>query len=91
MTKTLASATVVARRQLGSHDAIIGAVEHGLGVSLIPASLVEPAPGQPPRHPSLRMSRVRDAKLRQTVSVVPGEPFEARDRRAEVQKRLRTV
>jgi LysR family transcriptional regulator, low CO2-responsive transcriptional regulator len=56
--------------ELGSHDAIIGAVEQGVGVSLVPASLVEPGAGRPRRYLGLRSIRVSDARLRHTVSVV---------------------
>jgi DNA-binding transcriptional LysR family regulator len=56
--------------ELGSHDAIIGAVAAGIGVSLVPASLVGgPRPGV--RHRTdLHVLPVRDGPLRHVVSVV---------------------
>ena len=52
--------------ELGSHDAIIGAVEHGVGVSILPRSLVE----RDVERGAVRALRVRGARLRRTVSAV---------------------
>jgi hypothetical protein len=46
------------------------AVEEGVGVSLVPASLVEPGAERRRRYVGLRGLRVSDARLRHTVSVV---------------------
>jgi LysR family transcriptional regulator, low CO2-responsive transcriptional regulator len=56
--------------ELGSHDAIIGAVEHGVGVALVPASLVPPLKGSAPKRAALHVMRIRDVPLQHTVSVV---------------------
>jgi DNA-binding transcriptional LysR family regulator len=79
--------------ELGSHDAIIGAVEHGVGIALVPASLVRPLGGAPARQGSLRVIRVRDAWLRHTVSIVyhvERDRFPLNRRFIEVARRLRT-
>jgi LysR family transcriptional regulator, low CO2-responsive transcriptional regulator len=55
--------------ELGSHDAIIGAVEHEIGIALVPGSLLLPT-GSPARRRALHVMRVRDVQLRHTVSVV---------------------
>ena len=78
--------------ELGSHDAIIGAVEHGVGIALVPASLVRPLGGAASRQGGLRVIRVRDARLRHTVSVVyhaERVSFPLTRRFIEVARRLR--
>jgi DNA-binding transcriptional LysR family regulator len=79
--------------ELGSHDAIIGAVEHGAGIALVPASLVRPLGGAPTGQGGLRVIRVRDARLRHAVSVVyhaERDSFPLTRRFIEVARRLRT-
>lgn len=79
--------------ELGSHDAIIGAVEHGVGIALVPASLVRPMSGAAIRQEGLRAIRVRDVQLRHTASVVyhaERESFPLTRRFIEVARRLRT-
>lgn len=79
--------------ELGSHDAIIGAVEHGVGIALVPASLVRPLGGAAGGQGGLRAIRVRDTQLRHTVSVVyhaERENFLLTRRFIEVARGLRT-
>jgi DNA-binding transcriptional LysR family regulator len=56
--------------ELGSHDAIIGAVEQGLGVSLVPRSLLVSTQAGVPSRAGVHPLRVRDGQLRHMVSVV---------------------
>jgi DNA-binding transcriptional LysR family regulator len=56
--------------ELASHDAIIGAVEEGLGVGVVPASLVSPPAGAGRSRLGIHVLAVRDARLRHDVSVV---------------------
>jgi len=79
--------------ELGSHDAIIGAVEHGVGIALVPASLVRPLGSAATRQGGLQVIRVRDIRLRHTVSVVfhaERDSFPLTRRFIEVARRLRT-
>lgn len=79
--------------ELGSHDAIIGAVEHGVGIALVPASLVRPLAGAATRQGGLRVIDVRDGRLRHTVSVVyhvERDSIPLTRRFIEVARRLRT-
>jgi DNA-binding transcriptional LysR family regulator len=52
--------------ELGSHDAIIGAVEHGIGISLLPLSLVR----RDARRGTVHTLGVRGVRLRHPISVV---------------------
>jgi LysR family transcriptional regulator, low CO2-responsive transcriptional regulator len=55
--------------ELGSHEAIIGAVEHSVGIALVPASLVHPLGDGARQRVAVRTIHVRDSLLRHTVSV----------------------